>query len=94
MSADTHTQPTGTPMLLRREIGTARPTAITSASASPASERRPSRRSSARLDGASTVTEWPSFRSSAATPATWSFTSCGADHANGVTRQTLIVPRE
>ena len=81
-------------MLLRREIGTDGPRAITSASASPGSDRRPSRRSAARLDGASTVTEWPSFRSSAATPATWSLTSCGADHANGVTRQILIVPRD
>ena len=42
------------------------------------------------MDGASTVTECPSFRSSPATPATWSLTSCGTDHANGVTRQILI----
>ena len=77
-------------MLLRREIGTDGPTAITSASPSPCSARRPSRRSAPRLDGASTVTECPSVRSSPATPATWSLTSCGTDHANGVTRQILM----
>jgi hypothetical protein len=33
------------------------------------------------------VTWCPSFRSSAAIPATCSLTSCGRDHANGVTRQ-------
>src|SRR5581483_1588541 len=82
--------PTGTPMLLRREIGTAGPIAITSASAAPSSELRPALRCSARPEGASTVTVLPSSRSPAATPATWSLTSCGADHENGVTRQTLI----
>ncbi len=38
------------------------------------------------------MTEWPRARSSRATPATWSFTSCGADQAKGVTRQTRIAP--
>ena len=54
-------------------------------SAERAAARRRGR--AARLDGARTVTACPSARSSAATPATCSFTSCGCDHANGVTRQ-------
>jgi CDGSH iron-sulfur domain-containing protein 3 len=33
------------------------------------------------------VTSWPSRRRASAAPATWSLTSCGCDHANGVTRQ-------
>ena len=80
-------------MLVRREIGTDGPSAIRSASAPSASERRPSRRSAALPDGASTVTRCPSLRSSAATPATWSLTSCGTDQENGVTRQILIAER-
>ena len=52
-----------------------------------AARARPAARSAARFDGASTVTECPSTRSSCATPATCSLTSCGCDHANGVTRQ-------
>src|SRR5260221_11285068 len=80
-------------MLLRRETGTEGPIAITSASASLSNACRPASRSAVRLDGASTVTVCPSTRSSFATPVTWSLTSCGTDHANGVTRQTLIEQR-
>src|SRR5689334_25103940 len=80
-------------MLLRREIGMDGPSAITSASAWAWSERRPSRSSPALFDGASTVTECPSFRSSAATPPTWSLTSWGTDQAKGVTRQILTSQR-
>src|SRR6266511_1797440 len=79
--------PTGTPMRLRREIGSAGPTATTSPSGPRRSARLPARRSSARFEGQSTVTECPRRRSSRATPATWSFTSCGCDQENGVTRQ-------
>ena len=79
--------PTGTPMRLRREMGRAGPSAITSASSPSWSARRPARRSAARPDGASTVTEWPSSRRPAARPATCSLTSCGCDQENGVTRQ-------
>src|SRR5436305_4852954 len=79
--------PTGTPILLRREIGTAGPTATSSASAPSRSDRRPAARSRARFDDARIVTEWPRRRSSVATPATCSLTSCGCDQANGVTRQ-------
>src|SRR6478736_7214471 len=80
-------------MLVRRKLGTDGPSAIRSASAPFASERRPSRRSAALPDGASTVTRCPSLRSSAATPATWSLTSWGTDQENGVTRQILIAER-
>ena len=52
--------PTGTPICERREIGTAGPTAITSARSPRASARRPASRSAARVEGASTVTSWPS----------------------------------
>src|SRR5437868_1728895 len=69
-------------------MGTAGPIAITPAgSAWRCSTRRPSSRSAARVDGATTVTSWPRVRSPAAIPATCSFTSWGCDHANGVTRQ-------
>src|SRR5438093_1230652 len=51
--------PTGTPIWLRRETGTAGPTAITSASVPRCSARRPASRSPARVDGARTVTGWP-----------------------------------
>ena len=81
--------PTGTPIRLRREIGTAGPRATTSASSPSSSARRPAARSRARFDDASTVTVWPSGRSSLATPATCSLTSCGCDQAKGVTRQIL-----
>ena len=83
------------PIRLRREIGTAGPSATSSSSSRPAaSARRPAARSRARFDGASTVTEWPRARSSRASPATCSFTSCGCDQAKGVTRATrsAIVP--
>ena len=78
-------------MLLRREIGRDGPSAITSASALCVKRAAPVEEVAALLDGASTVTECPSLRSSAATPATWSLTSWGSDQENGVTRQTLIV---
>ena len=57
--------------------------------------RVPRRRSAARFDDAMIVTAWPSARSSRAIPATCSFTSCGCDQANGVTRQirSAIAPR-
>ena len=84
--------PTGTPSVERREIGTAGPTAITSGDAPSRRARRPAASSPARADGASTVTACPSARSSCATPATCSFTSCGCDHANGVTRQIFTGP--
>jgi hypothetical protein len=67
----------GTPIRLRREIGTAGPSATTSASSPSSSARRPAASSFARFDEARIVTEWPSARSSLATPATCSFTSCG-----------------
>ena len=52
--------PTGTPMLRAREIGTAGPSAITSASAPLCSARLPAASSRrARFEGASTVTWWP-----------------------------------
>jgi hypothetical protein len=81
--------PTGTPTRLRREIGTAGPRTT---SPSPSNEplfnaTRPAARSAARFDDAMMVTAWPSARSSRAIPATCSFTSCGCDQANGVTRQ-------
>src|SRR5581483_6051735 len=79
--------PTGTPICERREIGTAGPTAITSAGRPSSSACRPARRSAARVEGARTVTVWPRSRSAPAIPATCSLTSCGCDHANGVTRQ-------
>ena len=82
--------PTGTPSRDRRDTGTAAPTAITSRRSPRASARRPASRSPARVDGARTVTSWPRARSPRASPATCSFTSCGCDHANGVTRQILI----
>ena len=68
----------------------ARPGRARSARAAPpsSSARRPAIRSAARVEGASTVTSWPRSRSSCATPATCSLTSCGLDQANGVTRQT------
>ena len=44
--------PTGTPICERREIGTAGPTAITSALSPRCSARRPASRSAARVDGA------------------------------------------
>ena len=53
----------------------------------PFSAARPAARSAARFDDAMIVTACPSTRSSRATPATCSFTSCGCDHAKGVTRQ-------
>ena len=79
--------PTGTPIRLRREIGTAGPMAISSGGSSkaPSSARRPAARSRARFEGARTVTAWPRRRSSRASPSTCSFTSCGCDQANGVT---------
>src|SRR5919201_894040 len=80
--------PTGTPMRLRRETGTAGPSAITSWPPPSSSARRPAIRSAARVEGASTVTSYPSARSSRAIPATCSLTSWGRDQANGVTRQT------
>src|ERR671933_537390 len=79
--------PTGTPSCDLVETGTAGPTAIVSARSFRRSVRRPASKSPARVDGATTVTSWPNERSASATPATWSFTSCGCDHANGVTRQ-------
>src|SRR5207248_6955064 len=81
--------PTGTPIRLRREIGTAGPSATRSACSPSSSARRPAARSRARFEEARIVTEWPSRRSSSATPATCSLTSCGCDQANGVTRQIL-----
>ena len=57
--------PTGTPRLLRRDTGTARPSATTSVSSPRASARRPAWSSAAWLDGASTVTSWPRRRSAA-----------------------------
>ena len=54
------------------------------------SVRRPARSSLARFDGARTVTSRPSCRSSAATPAMCSLTSCGCDQENGVTRAIRI----
>ena len=59
-----------------------------------ASARRPAARSRARFDGASTVDRWPRARSSSASPATCSLTSCGCDQENGVTRaiRNAIVP--
>src|SRR5919204_824694 len=80
--------PTGTPMRLRRETGTAGPSAITSWPPPSRRARRPAIRSAARVDGASTVTSCPSARSARAIPATCSLTSWGRDQANGVTRQT------
>ena len=85
--------PTGTPRLDRRETGTLGPTAMTSAGWPRFSARRPARRSAARLEGARTVTVWPSERRAAAIPATCSFTSCGCDHANGVTKQMRRLTR-
>src|SRR5438034_8371887 len=61
---------------------------MTSSPPPSSSARRPAIKSAARVDGASTVTEWPIARSSCARPATCSLTSWGRDHANGVTRQT------
>ena len=55
--------PTGTPRLDRRETGTAAPIAIRSARSPRASARCPATRSAFRLEGASTVTVWPSARS-------------------------------
>src|SRR6266542_1579328 len=90
--------PTGTTTRLRREIGTAGPSAISCPSpAEPArSAARPAARSAARFEEARIVTACPSARSSWATPATCSLTSCGFDQANGVTRQmrsAIGVPR-
>ena len=67
--------PTGTPIRLRREMGTAGPSATISSSRPSSKARRPAARSLARFDGARTVTECPSARNSRATPATCSFTS-------------------
>src|SRR6266566_9419445 len=75
-------------MRLRRETGTAGPSAITSSPPPSRSARRPAIRSAARVEGASTVTECPRARSPSAIPATCSLTSWGRDQANGVTRQT------
>ena len=82
--------PTGTPIRLRREIGTAGPSATNSPSnrLSLRKTRLAWARSRARFDGARTVTSWPRCRSSPASAATCSLTSCGCDQANGVTRAT------
>ena len=56
------------PRCVRREIGIDGPTAITSRSMPRWSARRPSRRSRAREDGASTVTSCPSRRSACGRP--------------------------
>ena len=80
--------PTGTPMRLRREIGTAGPSATTSASRPSASARRPAARSRGAVrrrehgDAVAARAQLP------ASPATCSFTSCGCDQAKGVTRAT------
>ena len=67
--------------------GTAAPIATTSPMTPRCSARRPSSRSAARDDGATTVTMWPRRRSASAAPRTCSLTSCGCDHENGVTKQ-------
>ena len=80
----------GTPSCERREIGIAGPRAITSGRLA-ARERAPPGeqigRARRRREHRDLV---PARRRAAATPATWSFTSCGCDQANGVTRQIRI----
>ena len=39
------------------------------------------------LVAAAPVTSWPRARKAFATPSTCALTSCGCDHANGVTKQ-------
>ena len=86
--------PIGTPRRLRRETGIDGPSATVPSSGVPSRlsrlrARRPAASSVARADGARTTTSCPLRRSSAVAPATWSFTGCGCDHANGVTMQIL-----
>ena len=79
--------PTGSATRSVSEAGTAAPIATTSPTTPRCRARRPSSRSAARDEGATIVTTCPRRRSAAATPPTCSFTSCGCDQENGVTKQ-------
>ncbi len=84
---------TGTPMFVRRERGMDGPTAITSSSVPRCSALRPATRSRVREEGARMVTSCPIPRRASAAPATCAFTSCGCDHAKGVTKQIRRLTR-